>query len=234
MKKDIVLKVGGSILYDHLLNINFELFEKVKRWYFDNKDSYNRIVLVTGGGGLSRDMEGKVSEYIKDVDSVHDIAMSITQTNSIILASYIGDKDVYVPRTLGDAYEYLNSSETGNMISGGLKVGWSTDMDAAVFADILHTKRVYKVSNVDYIYNKDPKEFFDAQPIRDITWDEYFKMFSIVPETDHIPNSHIPVDAKCSMFCKKKGISYHVTGGKLLHEIEDLDGILREGTFIHS
>jgi len=233
MKKDIVLKVGGSILYDHLLNLNFDLFDKVKKWYFDVKETKNRIIMVTGGGGLSRSMEEKVSEHIKETDSIHSIAMSITQTNSIILSSYIGDNSVYVPQTLGDAYEFLNSGKSGNMISGGLKVGWSTDMDAAIFADILHTKRVYKVSNVDYLYDKDPKKYFDAQPIRDITWNDYFKMFSIVSEQGHLPNAHIPVSAQCSIFCKKKGISFHVTGGKLLHEIGDLKGILREGTFIH-
>jgi len=234
MKKDIVLKVGGSILYDHLLNINFDLFKRIKKWYWDNKESYNHIVLVTGGGGLSRNIESKVSENIKDINGIHGIAMSITQTNATILAAYLEDKDIYVPKTLGDAYEYLNYNPKGNMVSGGLKVGWSTDMDAAVFADTIHTERVYKISNVDFIYDKDPKEFFDATPIRDMTWAEYFQMFEIVPEQDLIPNAHIPVDAKCSIFCEKKRISFHVTGGKLLYEIDEINKILNEGTFIHS
>jgi len=221
MKKDIVLKVGGSILYDHLLNVNFDLFKRIKKWYWDNKDSYDHIVLVTGGGGLSRNLEGKVSENIKDRDGIHSIAMSITQTNATILSAYLEDKDIFVPKTLGDAYEYLNSVSKGNMISGGLKVGWSTDMDAAVFADALHTERVYKISNVDFIYDKDPKEFFDATPIRDMTWKEYFEMFEILPDQELVPNAHIPVDAKCSIFCDKKRISYHVTGGKFLYEIQD-------------
>ncbi len=160
--------------------------------------------------------------------------MSITQTNATILAAYLEDKDIYVPKTLGDAYEYLNYNPKGNMVSGGLKVGWSTDMDAAVFADTIHTERVYKISNVDFIYDKDPKEFFDATPIRDMTWAEYFQMFEIVPDQDLIPNAHIPVDAKCSIFCEKKRISFHVTGGKLLYEIEDISKLLNEGTFIHS
>jgi len=232
MKKDIVLKVGGSILYDHLLNINFDLFKRIKKWYEENKDEYNHVVLVTGGGGLSRNMESKVSESIKDKEGLHSVAMSITQTNATILASYIKDKDIFVPKTLGDAYEFLNSSEKGYMISGGLKVGWSTDMDAA--ADALSVDRVFKVSNVDFIYDKDPKEYFDAKPIRDMTWKEYFKMFSILPNDEHVPNAHIPVDAKCSIFCEKKNISFHVTGGKLLYEIEDMKGILKQGTFIHS
>ena len=234
MKKDIVLKVGGSILYDHLLNINFDLFKRVKSWYWDNKKIYNKIVLVTGGGGLSRNMEAKVSEYIKNSEGIHSIAMSITQTNSLILASYIEDKDIFVPKTLGEAYEYLNSKDAGNMVSGGLKVGWSTDMDAAIFADVLHTQRVYKISNVDYIYNKDPKEYFDAKAIKDMKWSEYFKMFNISPEQDLVPNAHIPVDGKCSIFCEKKNIAFHVTGGKLLYEMEDIKKLLNEGTFIHT
>ena len=160
--------------------------------------------------------------------------MSITQTNSVIFASYLGDKEIFVPKTLGDAYEFIHSEKKGYMVSGGQKVGWSTDMDAAVFADALTLDRVYKISNVDYIYDKDPKEFFDAKPIKDMTWSEYFKMFSVSPDDEHVPNAHIPVDAKCSIFCEKKDIAFHVTGGKLLYEIESIAEILQKGTFIHS
>ncbi|HBB64758.1 hypothetical protein A3K02_01580 [candidate division WS6 bacterium RIFOXYD1_FULL_33_8] len=233
MKKSIVLKVGGSILYDHLLNINFDLFKRLKKWYWEVKDVYENIVLVTGGGGLSRNIEEKVAGEIKKEIGIHSVAMSITQTNAVILAAYLEDKDIFIPHTLGDAYEYLHTGKGKFMVSGGLKVGWSTDMDAAVFANALEEERVYKISNVDFIYDKDPKEFFDAKPIRDMSWEEYFQMFSIVPNQQHQPNAHIPVDVQCSLFCERKGMSFHVTGGKLLYEIQDIKDILNEGTFIH-
>ena len=233
MKKSIVLKVGGSILYDHLLNINFELFRKVKKWYLEIKKEYDSVVLVVGGGGISRNIQEKVSDEIKKDGSIHSIAMSLTQTNAAILASYLDDKDIFVPKTLGDAYEYLHSSPKAYMVSGGLKVGWSTDMDAAVFADILGIDKIYKVSNIDAIYDKDPKEFFDTKLIKDMTWQEYFKMFAIIPGQNHIPNAHIPVDAQCSMYCETKGLSFLVTGGKLLDEGREIKEILNEGTFIH-
>ncbi len=233
MKKSIVLKVGGSILYDHLLNINFDLFRRVKKWYMEAKSEYDRIVLVTGGGGISRDMQQKVSENINKEEDIHDIAMSLTQTNATILASYIDDKEIFVPKRLGDAYEYLQSSTKAYMVSGGLKVGWSTDMDCAVFADILEIDKVYKVSNIDAIYDKDPKAFFDAKAIKDMTWQEYFKMFSIMPGQTHTPNSHIPVDTQCAMYSEKKNISFLVTGGKLLDEGKEIKEILNEGTFLH-
>ena len=233
MKKSIVLKVGGSILYDYLLNINFDLFRRVKSWYFEAKNEYDSIVLVTGGGGISRQVQDKVAENITKDEDIHDIAMSLTQTNATILASYIDDKDIFVPQTLGDAYEYLMSSQKGYMVSGGLKVGWSTDMDCAIFADILDIDKVHKVSNIDAIYNKDPKEFFDAKAIKDMTWQEYFKVFNILPGQTHTPNSHIPVDAQCAMYCEKKGISFLVTGGRFVDEGKEIKEILNEGTFLH-
>ncbi len=89
------------------------------------------------------------------------------------------------------------------------------------------------MSNIDAIYDKDPKAFFDAKAIKDMTWQEYFKMFSIMPGQTHTPNSHIPVDSQCAIYSERKGISFLVTGGKLLDEGKEIKGILTEGTFLH-
>ncbi|MCD4756348.1 hypothetical protein K8R20_01895 [bacterium] len=234
MKQNVlVLKVGGSIIYDQLLNINFDLFKRLKVWYYQNKDKYDRIVLVTGGGALSRSMEEKISENIGGVDHLHDIAMSLTQTNATILASFLEDDEIFVPKTLGDAYEFLKDGSTKHMVSGGLKIGWSTDMDTAVFADILEADKVYKISNIEYVYDKDPKEFFEAKPITDMTWEDFFKQFEITMGEQHIPNVQSPLDVGCVQFCARKGLSFMITGGRTLDEIEEIDKLLQTGTFIH-
>jgi uridylate kinase len=232
-KKVIVLKVGGSIMYDHLLNINFDLFKRLKIWYYEHKDSFEKMALVTGGGGLSRSMQDRIADNIGGEDYLHSIAMSLTQTNATILASFLEDKEIFLPKTLGDAYEFLVYPKGKTMVSGGLKIGWSTDMDSAVFADILDADRVYKISDIDYIYDKDPKEFFDAKPIKDMTWKEYFKTFNIVQGEQHKPNGKMPLDVECAQYCARKGISFFITGGKLLEEEEDIVKILQQGTFIH-
>jgi predicted uridylate kinase len=232
-KKVLVLKVGGSIMYDQLLNINFDLFKRLKLWYYENRDQYSKIVFVTGGGGLSRTMQDRIADNIGGEDYLHSIAMSLTQTNATILASFIEDNDIFVPKTLGNAYEYLVSPEGKTMVSGGLKVGWSTDMDAAIFADILEAGKVYKISNVDYVYTKDPKEYFDAKLIKDMTWKDYFKLFDIVEGEQHKPNHKMPLDVESAQFCARKGISYMISGGKTLEEISSIKKILQTGTFIH-
>ena len=59
MKRKIVLKIGGSILYQDDSSINYPLLDKVKSWYHNAKDEYSRIVIVTGGGMLSRNLHKK-------------------------------------------------------------------------------------------------------------------------------------------------------------------------------
>lgn len=228
----IVLKIGGSILYDNTLNVNFKILEKVKIWYESNKDNYEKIAMVTGGGGLSRDLQKKIAGSIVGQEYLHNIAMYITQTNATVVHGYLGDMSIYIPKKLGDACEFLlDNGKT--LISGGLKVGWSTDMDAAVFADLLDVDIVYKVSNIDYIYESDPKQNPSAKSFKDLSWKEYFKLFGIVEGDGHQANKSIPIDATCAQFCAKKGISFFVCGGENLEKKDRLEDVLFQGTLVH-
>jgi hypothetical protein len=50
---------------------------ELKQWYEENKKEYDHIVFVVGGGGLSRNMEQKVSETINNVNSIHEIYLCL-------------------------------------------------------------------------------------------------------------------------------------------------------------
>ena len=233
MKSSIVLKIGGSVIYDNSLNVNQVLFDKLKEWYFRKKDYYQNIVIVVGGGSLSRDLQEKISQYIGGEEYLHSIGMSVTQTNANLVRAYIGDSDIIVPQKLGEAYELLVDGKKNTIVCGGLKVGWSTDMDAAVFADILKESRVIKISDINYIYDRDPSEVEDVEVIKDMTWDEYFKLFGIQEDSIHDPNESIPVDVECARFCKGKEISFWICGGERIAKANVLEDIMTEGTLVH-
>lgn len=233
MKRKIVLKIGGSTLYQNDMDVNFALLEKLKQWYHSAKDEYSRIVIVTGGGVLSRDLHKKIEGNIANEDALHSVAMSVTQTSAELVAGYLEDENIYTPKKLGDAYEYLLSDAPGALVSGGLRSGWSTDMDAAVFADIISLNRVHKISNIDYLYTKNPKEYPDAEIIKDITWQGYFNLFQIREDDEHEVNTNIPVDKECAKFARTKNISFFVCGGVNIENSVDLEEILAEGTLIH-
>lgn len=233
MNKNIVLKIGGSVLYDENLDINFDVLKKLKSWYEKAVLEYSKIVIVSGGGTLSRVIQEKVSKQIKEEDFLHQIGMSVTQISANIIGGYLDDRNIYIPRKLGDAYEYLNDEENGRMVSGGLKIGWSTDMDAVIYADIIHAERVFKISNINYLYESNPKENPNAKPILDSSWEEYLKLFHINDGDSHKPNSNIPIDPLCAQFANTKGIGIHVTGGDRLNKIQDLEELFQGGTYIH-
>ncbi|HRI05896.1 MAG TPA: hypothetical protein PLV59_03065 [Candidatus Dojkabacteria bacterium] len=233
MGKNIVIKVGGSLMYKDGLQLNTVFLDMLKDWYKRNRDNYDMIVIVVGGGKLSREIGSVVKSHIKNIDDVHSVSMELTQTNAYILKGYIGDKNIFNPESLGDAYEFLMHGK-GTMISGGLKHGWSTDMDAAVFADVIACKKVYKLSDIEGIYTDDPKKNEDARLISDITWEKYRKMFKISNRNDeHTPNLHIPISVECALFSENKKITFWVSGGSSIYNRKKLDGAFESGTHIH-
>jgi uridylate kinase len=233
MEKSIILKVGGSVLYHNMLNINETLLKKVKDWYYSACVDYEKIVIVVGGGTLSRDLQKKISTSVGGEEYLHNIGMSVTQTNAAVVHGYIEDPNIFVPQKLGDAYEFLWEEGKKVIITGGLKVGWSTDMDAAVFADILNVDRVYKISDISYIYEKDPSLDPNAEAVKDISWDQYFDMFNILEDSVHKANHNIPIDIECARFCSNKNISFFISGGQYLYEKESIRDLLTDGTLIH-
>lgn len=220
-------------MYKDGLELNSEVLNIIKKWYVKAKKDFDLIIIVVGGGKLSREVGGMVKGYFKNVEDRHSVAMELTQTNAHILKGYLGDKSIFNPESLGDAYEFLMDGK-GVMISGGLKHGWSTDMDAAVFADIVGERRVYKLSDIEGLYTEDPKANPKAKIIKDITWDKYRKMFGIVGKSGgHTPNLHIPISVECAIFSQNKGITFWISGGNILSEKSKLELVFESGTHIH-
>jgi uridylate kinase len=233
MRNSMIFKIGGSVIYDNALNVNDTFLSKLRDWYFGSKKNYEKIVMVVGGGSLSRDLQEKISDHIGGEEYLHSIGMSVTHTNANLLKGYIGESDIYIPQKLGEAYEALMEEGQQTIVCGGLKVGWSTDMDAAVFAEIIGESRINKISNIDYIYNKDPHFEKDATPIKDMTWDDYFELFDVQEGSNHSPNRSIPIDVECARFCSQKGITFWLSGGSRINDMEKFEDIISEGTLIH-
>lgn len=233
MSRNIVLKIGGSVFYNSSLNLNLDLLSSVKDWYSTSRNVYQKIAMVVGGGSLSRDIQNKIKDSVGGEEYLHSIAMSATQTNASIFHGYMEDPNIFLPKKLGDAYEYLWEDGNLTLISGGLRIGWSTDMDAAIFADVLNTKKVYKISDIDYLYDSDPKVNNNSKEIKDISWDAYYDLFDIDENAEHYANGHVPIDVECARFCNAKGISFFITGGSKISKMS-IDEMLSDGTLIHS
>lgn len=234
MNRSFVLKLGGSLIYDSELKLNHTFFTKFLHWIDKAKDKYDHIVIVVGGGTVARHLINQVKPYAHSDKELHQIGMHVTLTNALMLSSLISDKNLSVPMTLGQALEDLIADNRRIVITGGFKVGWSTDMDAAVLADVIGAKKVYKLSNIDHIYSADPKKVPDARIYKELTWREYNLQFGINDTTiGDKPGFHVPIGSYASQFASRKGLSFFLSGGKTLDQVDDLDLIFESGTYVH-
>src|SRR5690606_30253362 len=92
MNRSIVIKVGGSLLYNTDLTLRTDFIHKIIRWYKDAKKKYDKVVLVTGGGKISRHLVRQVSQFSDNQQDLHKIGMSVTQTNAHILKTVLMDE----------------------------------------------------------------------------------------------------------------------------------------------
>ena len=66
-------------------------------------------------------------------------------------------------------------------------------------ARLLKSKRVINLTNVDYVYNKNPKKFKDAKPIKDLTWKQFKKIIG----GKWSPGANVPFDPIASKLAEK-------------------------------
>jgi len=137
--------------------------------------SGTRIVVVVGGGPEAR----KYVEAAKALglgDGVADlVGIEVSRINAMLLASAIGDgAHTPIPRSIDDA---LKAWATGRIVvMGGLQPGQSTSGTAAVIAELLGVKTILYASDVEGIYDKDPKQFSDARKLDVVSVDELVKI----------------------------------------------------------
>lgn len=228
--KYLVFKVGGSIISPKgkIADEAFlsKLVGTIKEIYEDGKNDDLKMLIVTGGGNLSRnyrDIAISIGQY-EEVDQ-HRIGIVATWMNAELVRLLLDVDSLVFKRTLGIGV-FANSVETGItgiesdfqdwknsdkkiLVSGGFVNGSSTDLNAIVLASKLECNRVYKLSNIDHLYTQDPNENPNANPIEDITWDRYLEMFG----QDHKPGQSLPVDVLGAKLAKDNGVSLCLTSG---------------------
>ena len=221
-------------MYQDNLELNHAFLRKFVQWFDQAKSQYHRIIIVVGGGKMSRYLVDQVNDFHSSEENLHRIGMAVTNVNAELLRTIVNSDSVSVPKTLGQALEMVVNDSPMHVITGGFKEGWSSDMDAAVLASIINADTVHKLSNIDFVYTADPRKNPEARPITDMTWNEYFKQFGIKPGMlQHEPGLSVPIGAFCANFCANKGISFMLSGGDRLSSDATLSEAMDIGSLVH-
>lgn len=224
----VVISLGGSIVVPNGgINVGFlKRFNKFIRKQIKNN---RRFLIVVGGGKIARHYRdagkgviGKISN--EDLDW---LAIHATRINAHLIRTIF--QDIAHPRIVENYDKKLRNWKEPVAIGAGWKPGWSTDYDAVLLARDYKASIIINLSNIDYVYNKDPSIYPDAQPIKKATWD----YFETLVGDKWIPGLNAPFDPIATKLAKKLGLTVIFVNGKNLNNVERiLNGESFRGTVI--
>ncbi len=175
--KKIVIKFGGSVLYHDNMDLNIERIREIVTAIVQLHEEGYKIAIVVGGGKLARKII-QASDILGHVATFKDIlAVESTRIHALLIIASLNDKAyLLVPRTFEDVGKALSSGKI--VVTGGLQPGQSTSAVAALVAEYWGADLLINLTNVDKVFDKDPKIHSDAKALEKITPEEFLEIIS--------------------------------------------------------
>lgn len=208
--------------------IDVPFLKKFKKFITEQQKRGRRFVIVTGGGAVCRDYQRAAEKISKVGDKDLDwIGIKATKLNAELLRAVFG-KLAYGQVIDNPAAKIKTAKKI--IIGSGWLPGSSSDKDAVLLAKNFSAKLVVNLSNIDYVYDKDPKKFKNAQKIEKIPWKAFIKIVGAKWD----PGNNSPFGPIASRLAAKAKIEAAILNGKNLINLKRfLEGKKFKGTIIY-
>ncbi len=218
----IVISLGGSLIIPGEIDTKF--LSEFKKLILKHIALNKKFILVVGGGTTAR----KYITALKTLnntsnDNLDWMGIEATRLNAKLVQISFGKKAHKEIAT--DPNKKLNFNES-ILISGGWKPGRSTDDCAVRLAKTYGAKVIINLSNIDYVYDKDPKKHKNAKKIESISW----KNFRKITGNKWIPGKNLPFDPTAAKTAQENKVKVIIANFKNLNNI--LNGQPFKGTVI--
>lgn len=211
-KKTLIFSLGGSLIIPKD-RVRVEFLKKFKVFILRLAKKY-RLVIITGGGGINRhyNKSAKKISQIKNVD-LDWLGIAASKLNGELIRTIFSQKASFP--VIDNPYTKIRMNKK-LIIASGWRPGCSTDKDAVLWAKNLKTKEIINLSNIDYVYDKDPYKYKNAKPIKEINWENFLKIVG----TKWSPRISAPFDPVASKLAKEMGLKVVILNGNNLKNIE--------------
>ncbi len=225
-KENIIISLGGSLvcpagLVDKAGGIDIvflKSFKKLVLKYLDAK----RFFMFVGGGAVCRSYQKALLEFGADNKERDWMGINISRLNAQIVKQ-VFDKEAF-DKVITDPVKKVNSRKDV-AIFAGWKPGWSTDYCSVMLAKNMGIKTIVNLTNIDYVYDKDPRKSKDAKPFEEIDW----KSFRQIVGDKWTPGLSAPFDPRASKMAEILKIKVVIINGA---HLDRLDNFLNNKAFI--
>lgn len=224
-KERVVVSVGGSLIVPDQIDTNF--LKRFKTLILEKVQKGFTFVIIAGGGKTARRYQDAANAVTPlSAQDTDWIGIHSTRLNAQLL------RNIFV----GYAHQQVIKNPTIDIeadepitIASGWQPGCSTDYAAVLMAKNIGATRLVNLSNIDYVYDADPKKNPAAKKIEKINWAEFRKL---IP--DHWdPGLSSPFDPVAAKEAESLGLEVAIINGAHLEEFSNyLDGVPFVGTVI--
>ncbi len=208
MKERIIISLGGSLLVPE--SIDREFVANFKKFILAHLKLGYHFILVTGGGKTARKYIDTAATVTKITDEDKDwLGIHATRMNAhlvrTIFREYAHPRINTNPHDLEDFY----GAPEPILVAAGWRPGFSTDFDAVVLGKYLDVKRIVNLSNVERVYDKDPRTHSDAKSFDNLTW----KAFRKIVGSKWNPGMNSPFDPIASQMAESENMEVAILNG---------------------
>ncbi len=224
-KNLIIISVGGSLIVPDKIDVSFlESFKSLITKYIKKG---KKFIIICGGGKTARNYQEAAKALGNSGKEDNDwLGICGTKINAQLLKT-IFSKFSY-PKIIDNPLQKLDFKKK-IILASGWKPGFSTDFGVVILAKRFKAEKIINLTNINCVYNKDPKKFKDAKPVKKISWADFRKL---LPEKWK-PGLNSPFDPIASKEAQKLGIEVIILNGKNIKNLEKyLEGKQFIGTII--
>jgi uridylate kinase len=205
----IVISVGGSLIVPNG-GIDSQFLQQLNEFIREQltKNKNRQFFLITGGGMTTRHYQAAARDVLKHQlteDDLDWIGIHATRLNAHLLRTIF--RDIAHP-VIVDDYSTIRKPVEPVIIGAGWKPGWSTDFDAVLICEDYGAKTIINLSNINKVYDKDPKKFRNAKPIDRISWSDFRNLIG----NKWIPGMNTPFDPIAAEKAQGLGIKVILMG----------------------
>jgi uridylate kinase len=162
MRKRIVIKLSGS-----LFGMDDEKTLKDYAAFFFRISKICQPIIVAGGGRIARHYISHARSSGADESTLDELGIEVSRLNAKLLIYALQDKAYPHPPT--NLKEVTHAVDSGLIvITGGLHPGQSTNATAALIAEKVRASVFLNATDVDGVYDSDPKKNRNAKRFKRI------------------------------------------------------------------
>lgn len=222
----VVISLGGSLI-NGMGNVDTKFLGEFRDAALKSGE---KLAIVTGGGKVARDYAAAAMEFCGNNFVADEVAVGATRLNAALVVSLFRE-EAYpkVLRDFGKAAAALAGHKV--VVMGGTVPGITTDTDSVLLAEAVGAKRLVNLSNVEGVFDSDPRSNPDAKKYDSMGHDE---LVALAQKYDkRAPGTNFVFDMIACKLAKRSKIELHFVGGKNLKDLDKaIKGKRHSGTIV--